>query len=206
MRHNDQVLVGKNYDWKVEEGLIIVNKRGVSKTAFISTADNTGLGIPAAWTSKYGSITFTQYGSELSPGGMNEAGLVVESMGLFHNTPNRKYPEPDTYRSIERFIRAANMAKRYNPAISTSPIDYAFGILKRVSWGIDRDWQGTPYTSNTRWSIKEDPPLREIVTLQIISGSIISRGDVTLFCSGRCIARTNRIGYSTFYIARRPPT
>ena len=98
--HEGQVLVGKNYDWMVEDGLIIVNKRGISKTAMKSTVDNTGLGTPATWTSKYGSITFVQYGRELGPGGMNEAGLVVESMGLFRNTPNRKYPDPDDRDSI----------------------------------------------------------------------------------------------------------
>jgi choloylglycine hydrolase len=65
-------------------------------------------------------------------------------------------PEPDTYRSIERFSRAAKMVKNYNPEVSTSPIDYAFSILKNVSWSIDRDWNGTPYTSNTRWSIVYD--------------------------------------------------
>ena len=89
LNHDGQVLVGKNYDWMVEDGLIIVNKRGVAKTAMQSTVDNTGMGIPVKWTSKYGSITFTQYGRELGPGGMNEAGLVVESMGLFRNTPNK---------------------------------------------------------------------------------------------------------------------
>ena len=73
LRHADQVIVGKNYDWMVEEGLIIVNKRGVSKTAYQSTLDTTAVGTPAAWTSKYGSIVFTQYGRELGPGGMNEA-------------------------------------------------------------------------------------------------------------------------------------
>ena len=250
--HEGQVLVGKNYDWMVEDGLIIVNKRGVLKTAMKSTVDNTGLGTPATWTSKYGSITFVQYGRELGPGGMNEAGLVVESMGLFRNTPNRKYPdpddrdsimvsqwrqyqldnfasvkeviacdtklrirpkkgvhphfivsdkegncatiefldgkmvchtndtlphrvltnntydlsfdylekntipEPDRFKSIERFIRAAKMVEKYNPETSASPIDYAFEILKSVSWSVDRDWQGTPYTSNTRWSIVYD--------------------------------------------------
>lgn len=252
LRHKDQVFVGKNYDWMVEDGLIIVNKRGVSKTAYKSTIDNTGIGTPATWTSKYGSIMFTQYGRELGPGGMNEAGLVVESMGLFRNTPNRKYPdpddrasimvsqwrqyqldnfatvkeviesdanlrirpkkgihphfiisdneghcatiefldgkmvchtndslpyraltnnpydvsldylkkdeipEPDRFRSIERFISAAKMVKNYNPETSESPVDYAFHILKSVSWSVDRDWKGTPYTSNTRWSIVYD--------------------------------------------------
>ena len=252
LTHEGQVLVGKNYDWMVEDGLIIVNKRGISKTAMKSTVDNTGLGTPATWTSKYGSITFVQYGRELGPGGMNETGLVVESMGLFRNTPNRKYPdpddrdsimvsqwrqyqldnfasvkeviacdtklrirpkkgihphfivsdkegncatiefldgkmvchtsdtlphrvltnntydlsfdylekntipEPDRFKSIERFIRAAKMVEKYNPETSASPIDYAFEILKSVSWSVDRDWQGTPYTSNTRWSIVYD--------------------------------------------------
>ena len=250
--HEGQVFVGKNYDWMVEDGLIIVNKRGVSKTAYQSTGDNTGLGTPATWTSIYGNVTFTQYGRELGPGGMNEAGLVVESMGLFHNTPNRKYPdpdnrasimaaqwrqyqidnfatvkeviesdaflrirpqkgihvhfivsdkdgncatiefldgkmvchtnetlphrvltnntydlsldyllkdekpEPDSYKSIERFIRAAKMVKDYNPETSTSPIDYAFDILESVSWSVNRDWKSIPFTSNTRWSIVYD--------------------------------------------------
>ena len=252
LNHEGQVLVGKNYDWMVEDGLIIVNKRGVSKTAYKSTVDNTGIGTPATWTSKYGSVMFTQYGRELGPGGMNEAGLVVESMGLFRNTPNRKYPdpddrvsilasqwrqyqldnfatvkeviesdtflrirpqkgvhphfiisdkegncatiefldgemtchtketlphrvltnntydlsldyleketipEPDRFKSIERFIRAAKMVENYNPEASASPIEYAFEILKSVSWSVDRAWQGTPYTSNTRWSIVYD--------------------------------------------------
>jgi len=230
----------------------IINTARVLKTAMKSTVDNTGLGTPATWTSKYGSITFVQYGRELGPGGMNEAGLVVESMGLFRNTPNRKYPdpdgrdsimvsrwrqyqldnfasvkeviasdtklrirpkkgihphfivsdkegncatiefldgkmvchtndtlphrvltnntydlsfdylekntipEPDRFKSIERFIRAAKMVEKYNPENSAFPIDYAFEILKSVSWSVDREWQGTPYTSNTRWSIVYD--------------------------------------------------
>jgi len=252
LNHDGQVLVGKNYDWMVEDGLIIVNKRGVAKTAMQSTVDNTGMGTPVKWISKYGSITFTQYGRELGPGGMNEAGLVVESMGLFRNTPSKKYPdpdsrvsimvqqwrqyqldnfasvkeviesdaylrirpkkgphshfiisdktgdcaiieyldgkmvchtggslphrvltnntydlslgflkqnklpEPDMYRSIERFIRAAGMVDEYKPGVPESPVDYAFDILKAVSWSVDREWQGTPYTSNTRWSIVYD--------------------------------------------------
>ena len=258
LRHKDYVFVGKNYDWMVEEGLIVVNKRGVSKVAYQSTVDNTGLGTPAGWTSQYGSITFTQYGRELSPGGMNEAGLVIESMGLFHNTPNRKYPdpddrvsilasqwrqyqldnfasvkeviesdahlrirprkgihahfivsdmegncatieyldgkmvchtgetlpyraltnstyersldflkkdtipEPDRFKSIERFIRAAKMVESYNPETSTTPVGYAFEILESVSWSADREWNGTPYTSNTRWSIVYDQKNRQI--------------------------------------------
>ena len=189
---------------------------------------------------------------------MNEAGLVVESMGLFRNTPNRKYPEPDDresllagqwrqyqldnsatvkevldsdatlrirpqkgihthfiisdrqgncatieyldgkmvchtgetlpyraltnntyslsldylkkntipepdmYKSIERFIRAAKMIEEYNTETSAAPVDDAFRILKSVSWSIDREWKGIPYQSNTRWSIVYDQKNRRI--------------------------------------------
>lgn len=85
----DHPVVGKNYDWGVEDGLVIINKRGVSKTAMSSNAD---FGQSANWTSKYGSITFNQYGRETPMGGMNEAGLVVELMML----RGTEYPAPDS--------------------------------------------------------------------------------------------------------------
>jgi len=75
---------GKNYDWEVDDGLVIVNKRRVTKTAFSEQPALT-------WTSKYGSITFNQYGREFAHGGMNEAGLVVELMWL----QDTQYPAPD---------------------------------------------------------------------------------------------------------------
>jgi penicillin V acylase-like amidase (Ntn superfamily) len=77
-------IFGKNYDWSVEDGLLIVNKRGVTKQAI--TDDS-----PAKWTSRYGSVTFNQYGREFPCGGMNEAGLVVELMWL----DEAEYPAPD---------------------------------------------------------------------------------------------------------------
>ncbi|MCP4580027.1 MAG: linear amide C-N hydrolase [candidate division Zixibacteria bacterium] len=78
-------LVGKNYDWNIGDGLIIVNKRDLSKTA--ATPDN-----PVSWVSKYGSVTFNQYGREMPNGGMNEAGLVVEVLWL----NDCQYPRPDS--------------------------------------------------------------------------------------------------------------
>ena len=95
--HDGQVLVGKSYDFMVEDGLFFVNKRGVSKTAMPSIMGNIGVGQPAKWTSKYGSVTINQFGRELPNGGINEAGLVIETMGLFQNS---KYPEPDSRPSI----------------------------------------------------------------------------------------------------------
>ncbi|MCI0451578.1 MAG: linear amide C-N hydrolase [Candidatus Latescibacteria bacterium] len=78
------LVFGKNYDWSVDDGLVIVNKRGVAKTAF--TEDN-----PARWISDFGSVTFNQYGREFPSGGINEKGLVVELMWLDETV----YPEPD---------------------------------------------------------------------------------------------------------------
>lgn len=65
--------MGKNYDWDLEQGMVLINKRGVAKTAinYIN---------PVKWKSKYGSVTFNQYGHGFPTGGMNEAGLAIAIM------------------------------------------------------------------------------------------------------------------------------
>jgi penicillin V acylase-like amidase (Ntn superfamily) len=83
-RGNERV-VGKSYDWNMGQGLVMVNQRGMKKQALPMTPH------PAAWTSKFSSVTFNQYGRELPNGGMNQAGLVVEVMWLDSST----YPPPD---------------------------------------------------------------------------------------------------------------
>lgn len=87
--HENLRIFGKNYDWSLGDGLVIVNKRGVLKTAIKFKG---AVGQPANWTSKYGSVTFNQYGRELPMGGMNEAGLVVEMMAL----SEAEYPVTDS--------------------------------------------------------------------------------------------------------------
>ncbi len=212
--------------------MVIINKRGVTKTARSLPQDKL-----LTWTSKYGSATFNQYGREFPMGGMNEAGLVVESMmldetaypspdsrpgiemmqwiqyqldnfstideviasdsqirikrsggpgchflvcdrsgkcatiefignELVYHTKERmpvktltnsnyaesiifwkksKTPEYDKFQSVERFIRAANMVKNYDPVTTKTPIDYAFNILSNVA-----------HASFTKWSIVYD--------------------------------------------------
>lgn len=87
LKNNGEVLFGKNYDWMAGEGMIFVNKRGVEKLALAESAPN-----PARWTSRYGSVTFNQYGRENPSGGMNEAGLVIELMWL----DDTEYPKADS--------------------------------------------------------------------------------------------------------------
>lgn len=91
----EQLVVGKNYDWVVDDCLVIVNKRGVKKTAVISHIEVSS-DQPASWTSKYGSLTFNQYGRELPIGGINEVGLVVQSVRL----ETTKYPASDSRAAI----------------------------------------------------------------------------------------------------------
>ncbi|HJX26526.1 MAG TPA: linear amide C-N hydrolase [Thermoanaerobaculia bacterium] len=74
---SQELVFGKNYDWSIGDGLLVVNRRGVAKTALLEPEER-----PASWVSRYGSVTFNQYGRELPNGGMNEAGLVVEVMWL----------------------------------------------------------------------------------------------------------------------------
>jgi penicillin V acylase-like amidase (Ntn superfamily) len=82
--HDGRIAIfGRNYDWVTADGLLIVNKRGVSKTSVVQPPNQ-----PASWKSRYGSLTFNQYGREFPAGGMNEAGLVVELMWL----EGTKYP------------------------------------------------------------------------------------------------------------------
>lgn len=79
-------LIGKSYDWDMEQGIVIANPRGLHKRALLL-----GGGKPAEWDARYASITFNQYGREIPNGGMNEAGLVVEVMWL----DETEAPAPD---------------------------------------------------------------------------------------------------------------
>jgi penicillin V acylase-like amidase (Ntn superfamily) len=81
------LLMGRNLDWNLDVGLLLVNKKGVSKRAMVLDPQEK----TAAWTSKYGSLTFNQYGREMPTGGMNEAGLVVETLWL----NSTRHPQPD---------------------------------------------------------------------------------------------------------------
>jgi penicillin V acylase-like amidase (Ntn superfamily) len=88
---NGQFAFGRNYDWITDVGMICSNLRGLSKTSMKMPE-----GSVIKWTSRYGSITFNQYGKEFPNGGMNEMGLVVEMMWL----DGSQYPKPDKRASM----------------------------------------------------------------------------------------------------------
>jgi len=90
LKNRSEVLFGKNYDWNIGDGLVFVNKRGVEKEG---SADKNA----AKWVSKYGSVTFNQYGRENPSGGMNEAGLVIELMWL----DDTQYPKAEDKQTVD---------------------------------------------------------------------------------------------------------
>ena len=85
------MVFGRNYDWVTDAGMVCTNLKGLSKISM-----KTENGETISWVSKYGSITFNQYGKEFPTGGMNEKGLVVELMWL----DETKYPAADNRPAI----------------------------------------------------------------------------------------------------------
>ena len=91
--HDGQLLMGANLDWCYGDGLVIVNKRGLRKTAIHNPKKHRN---PVTWKSRYGSVTFTIYGREWTWGGMNEAGLACSTI----NFEETQYHLPDQRPSI----------------------------------------------------------------------------------------------------------
>ena len=85
VRGPEGLVFGRNYDYAFGEGMVLVNARGVDKVSLLERNQ-------ARWTSKYGSVTFNQYGRDNPMGGVNERGFVVELMEM----QDTKYPAPDS--------------------------------------------------------------------------------------------------------------
>jgi len=81
---------GRNYDWITGNGMLMTNHSGIQK-------HSAAPGSTLAWVSKWGSVSFNQYGKEFPTGGMNEKGLVVELMWLDETV----YPDADMRKEID---------------------------------------------------------------------------------------------------------
>ncbi len=86
LRKGNRLLFGRNFDFYTGSGAVMVNPRGLAKTALVFPGEKA-----ASWTVRFGSVTFNQVAREFPMGGMNEAGLVVEMM--WHDAA--AYPERD---------------------------------------------------------------------------------------------------------------
>jgi penicillin V acylase-like amidase (Ntn superfamily) len=85
LQDSTDLVFGRNLDWVSNDGLAVINKRNIHKSALVFPPEK-----PVVWTSKYGSVTFNQFGKEFPFGGMNEKGLVVELMLV-----GGSYPDAD---------------------------------------------------------------------------------------------------------------
>lgn len=87
----DSLVFGWNYEIDCGSGFIIVNKKGLHKTSFVPPNEK-----PAEWVSKYGSLSFNQWGREFPAGGINEKGLVVVQTTYVKT----KFPDQDNRPSL----------------------------------------------------------------------------------------------------------
>lgn len=86
LQDGDRVIFGRNFDFEVGYGHLLVNKRNILKSAMVRPPEK-----PFEWTSRFGSVTFNQNGREFPYGGINERGLVIEQMALNESI----YPDTD---------------------------------------------------------------------------------------------------------------
>lgn len=94
LKTENHLFLGKNLDWRIGHGFLIINRRNEKKTAFLISNDT-----PLNWVSVYGSITFNQLGKDFPLGGMNETGLVIEELSY---NPSR-YPPAAQLPAVTEF-------------------------------------------------------------------------------------------------------
>jgi len=86
LKKNEILLVGHNLDERAHvPGLVIINKRGLTKTAVSWASLISGkpeASPPLTWKSKYASITINVFGRDFPDGGINEKGLFIGEMTL----------------------------------------------------------------------------------------------------------------------------
>jgi len=86
----EQVICGRNMDFHVDGGVIIVCPKGIAKVSMPPNGDMDTPG-QVQWTSRYSSLTFNFAARELPASGINECGLVVNEMTLTETV----YPPED---------------------------------------------------------------------------------------------------------------
>ncbi len=86
-------LLGKNLDWELGNGIIIINPSELIKR---SIYDNEGKN---TWRSKHLSVTFNHFGVNQPLGGMNNVGLAIEELSVWPV----KYPDREDKIELTEF-------------------------------------------------------------------------------------------------------
>jgi len=70
------VLMAKNYDWAIADGYVLALPRGQHRRAVRTDKNQNTM----EWTSRYGSLAFTQFATGMTISGMNDQGLAIETL------------------------------------------------------------------------------------------------------------------------------
>jgi len=92
LKHNDRYVVGLNFDFHSNQGIIFINPREIQKTAIPFPGE-----VSATWIAKYGSVTFNFLGREEPMEGINEKGLMIAALFLSET----KLPAPDNRPAVD---------------------------------------------------------------------------------------------------------
>lgn len=90
LKGKDYCLVGFNENWKTMPGMVVINKRGISKhnLSWNHMVSNNAINEKTTnWVSKYGSVSFNLLGYDLPCYGINEKGLFLVELYLEKTTP-----------------------------------------------------------------------------------------------------------------------
>ncbi|MBD3221418.1 linear amide C-N hydrolase [bacterium] len=109
------VYLGRNLDWELGDGLIVVHPRDPTRGAI------------------YLSVTMNQFGADLPLGGMNEVGLAVEELSY----PPARPPEPGGRPTIDEFALIQYLLDR------CATVDAALRAVDRLA--VVRRWAGLHY-------------------------------------------------------------
>ncbi len=73
------VLMAKNYDWAIADGYVLALPQGQHRKQIMFLKPRPGQK-PLEWTSRFGSLAFTQFGTGMTISGMNDQGLAIETL------------------------------------------------------------------------------------------------------------------------------
>jgi choloylglycine hydrolase len=90
-------LVAKSFEWRTGEGWAVLNERGRMRAPLVPGR--------AGWTARFASLSFTTVAPGFPVSGLNEAGLVIESLVDFSIQPERA-PRAGTLTGLE-FVQYA---------------------------------------------------------------------------------------------------
>lgn len=87
LHDQSQTLVAHGFDWDTGKGHIVINKRGLEKSAITALI---GAENPVRWRSRFGSLTIGWVGQDMPTIGVNEKGFLVASLML----QGSRFPDP----------------------------------------------------------------------------------------------------------------